>query len=181
MQETFIPHFNSDSRQNAGKYLTGNSRDHKTNEFLGEAYSIYHTKSGEKILMMGWMFNFTQYARNTVVEPVAYALKEPWFMEAMAVPDIDMIVCTMHIDPNAPPEFEQVYDAVRAHYPTLPFILFTGHRHVLFFEQMDPTAFTLESGKYFEVLGLVEFDLENGQFDNFEYQWMDTTLDVCFN
>lgn len=179
MEETFIPHYNKNPNQMAGKYLTGNSyMKGIEEELIGQAYSIYYTRSNQKILIMGWLYNFTQEAINTNVMTVNEALLQPWFIQAMNEPDLDMIICTMHIDPTSSPEIEQIYAAVRSYYPTLPFILFSGHRHILYYQQLDATSFTLESGKYFEVLGLVEFDFENSTFENFSYQWMETSRDV---
>jgi hypothetical protein len=127
---------------------------------------------------MGWLYNFTQEAPNTNVQVVSDALNEPWFADAMNLSGIEMIICTMHVDPQSPPELQQIYSAIRNYHPDTPLILFTGHRHVLYFEWLDPNCFTLESGKYFEALGLVEFDLINGQISNFQYKWVDTSLDV---
>ena len=179
MEESFIPHYNNYKSEKGGKYLTGNSymKDPDHN-FIGEPYSLYHTRFGQKILLMGWLYNFTLEAANTNVMTVNEALLQPWFEQAMNEPNIDMIIATMHIDPTTPPEMDQIYEAVRSYHPTIPFILFTGHRHILYFEQLDPTSFTLESGKYFEVLGLVEFDLVNGQLENFSYDWYETSRDV---
>lgn len=179
MEETFIPHYNEESSQLAGKYLTANSyKKGPKEQFLGQPYSIYETRYGQRILLMGWLYNFTLEAINTNVMTVNEALLQPWFIQAMQEPNLDMIICTMHIDPTTPPEMQEIYTAVRSYYPSLPFILFTGHRHILYFDQLDPTSFTLESGKYFEVIGLVEFDLNNGTFENFEYQWIETSRDV---
>jgi len=95
----------------------------------------------------------------------------------MQVENVDMIICTMHIAPQTPPELQQIYTAIRSYHPNTPVVMFSGHSHVMYFEQLDENCFTLESGKYFEVIGLVEFDLEAGQFENFAYQWIETSLE----
>ena len=160
--------------------MTANVRKKvKHQEFLGQPYSVYTTKFGTNILIIGWIYNFTQESKNSDVVIVSEALQQQWFQDAMNVPGIDMIITTMHIDPQSPPELDQIYDAVRQYHPTTPFILFSGHRHVLYYEQLDANSFTLESGKYFEVLGLVKFGLENQALTDFEYQWMPTSRSVC--
>jgi len=180
MENGFIKHYNENPSQSIGKYLTANSRKEPSNEFLGEPYSIYYTNFGEKILLMGWIYNFTLNSINTDVVDVSDALNQQWFIDAMNIEDIDMIIFTMHIDPTTPPEMDEIYSTVRMYHPNTPFILFTGHRHILYYEELDSNSFTLESGKYFEVIGIVEFDLENGNFNNFEYYWMDTSVEVSF-
>merc|ERR1712232_1307065 len=120
-----------------------------------------------------------QEAVNTNVVPISEALAQPWFVEAMKQPNLDMIITTMHIDPNDQTEMSEIYNAVRAYYPSLPFIMFTGHRHITYWETYDPNCFTIESGKYFEVIGLVEFDYDpqenNGVMTNIAHQWIDTS------
>jgi 2',3'-cyclic-nucleotide 2'-phosphodiesterase (5'-nucleotidase family) len=71
------------------------------------------------------------------------------------------------------------YHAIRKYFPTTPFILLSGHRHVLYYEQYDNSSFTLESGKYFEHLGLVTFELEPqepGSILDFNHQWLNTNI-----
>ena len=52
------------------------------------------------------------------------------------------------------------------------------YRHILYSEQLDDNAYTIESGRYFEHLGIVEFELENGIMSNYSQRWVDTSLDV---
>ena len=127
------------------------------------------------------IFNFTQNADNTIVIDVSTSLTQKWFIDAMNEPNIDIIIATCHIDPQTPPELEELYMEVRKYHPIIPFILFSGHRHVLYYEKFNFNSFTLESGKYFEVLGLVEFNLVDDIFlDEFHFSFVPTSLDVCF-
>mmetsp|Transcript_806 Transcript_806/g.2924 ORF Transcript_806/g.2924 Transcript_806/m.2924 type:complete len:520 (-) Transcript_806:57-1616(-) len=178
MEQTFIPTYNDDKPQERGRYLTANVElagpDHA---FVGEPYTVYETKAGSRLLIIGWIFNFTQETPVTDITFVSDALMEPWFEAAMAEPDIDMIISVMHIDPQSTPELQQTYEAVRSYYPTIPYLMFSGHRHVSYFQWYDDTSFTIESGKYFEELGLVTFDLsDDGLFENFDYEWMPTSV-----
>lgn len=179
MEQTFIPTYNDDQPQERGRYLTGNVELAGPDKaFVGEPYTVYETKAGSRLLILGWMFNFTQETPVTDVTFVSDALEEPWFQAAMDEPDIDMIISVMHIDPQSTPELQQIYTAIRSYYPTLPYVMFSGHRHVSYFQWYDETSFTIESGKYFEELGLVTFNLTDGLFDNFQYEWMPTSVSV---
>jgi len=92
-----------------------------------------------------------------------------------AAADADLVVVCMHIDPESPPELEQIYAAIRKAHPNKPLALLSGHRHIKYFQRFDQNAFTIESGKYFEVLGKVRFELANGQINDLQYDWINTT------
>jgi len=76
----------------------------------------------------------------------------------------DLIVIVAHIDPQAPTELEIIYKAIRSVHSTIPIAMLTGHRHRKIFREFDPNAFAIESGRYFENLGIVKFQLKNGNF-----------------
>jgi hypothetical protein len=48
-----------------GRYLTANSYWSQDNTTLGAPYYVATTAMGRKVLVLGYMFNFTQYANNT--------------------------------------------------------------------------------------------------------------------
>jgi len=54
-------------------------------------------------------------------------------------------------DPQTQPEFLQLYKGIRSFHPSTPLVMLAGHRHIMFFEQLDPNAFAFESGRFFEV------------------------------
>jgi len=95
----------------------------------------------------------------------------------MQIKDVDLIVVVAHIDPTVPPELGQIFTAIRKIHPTVPFLLFSGHRHITYFSWLDRNAFTLESGKYFEVVGHTSFDIsgQNQQITGFNYKWVNTS------
>lgn len=95
----------------------------------------------------------------------------------MAEENIDLITATMHIDPQTPPEMEQIHKAIRIFHPDLPIVFFTGHRHRLFFKKLDDNSYAIESGKYFNHLGLLTFQLDNGFIENLNFSWPETTRD----
>lgn len=171
MKKTFIPLW-------TGRYLTANSLMRATDETIGKPWHITTTELGHRLLVFGFLYNFTQEAPITYVVPVSISVGEEYFSEALQQEDIDMIIVVAHIDPTTPPELEQIYAAIRAQKPTTPIIMFSGHRHIEFFQWYDYNAFTIESGKYFEEIGYVQFDLEEGNYTDFSYEWFNTTREI---
>ena len=114
--------------------------------------------------------------------PISQSLQQPYFKEAMSKvtsQNVNMIIVTAHIDPQTPPEMSQIYKAIRSYYPNIPLIFLVGHAHEQYFEQLDVNCYVLESGKYFEVVGKLEFDLDDdNQIQNFSYEWVPTSLKV---
>ena len=129
MEEDFIPFFNADQEGSNGRFLTGNSHlvtEEGENDFVGMPYSIHTVSTGEKIMLLGFLYNFEFAASNTEVRDVATALQEPWFGEAMAE-EFDMVVVTAHIDPSDS-TVNQIIDAIHQKHDTTPVIFFAGHR-----------------------------------------------------
>jgi 2',3'-cyclic-nucleotide 2'-phosphodiesterase (5'-nucleotidase family) len=170
MQASFIPYWN-------GTYLTSNSEMQETDKFIGQPYAVFTTKLGTKVLVLGYLFNFTHEANNTIVVPVSISLTQPYFQQAMQVPDVDMIVVCSHIAPQFGPELGQIYTSIRKFHPDTPLVMLAGHSHVTYFNSLDPNAFTIESGKYFEVIGVINFELaQDGSMQNLATQWVDTSV-----
>lgn len=170
MEQNFIPFWK-------GSYLTSNSLLLSDSEFIGSPFIVITSKLGTKVLVLGYLFNFTHEANNTVVVPVSVSLTQPYFTKAMQVPDVDLIVVAAHIAPQSPPELNQIYIAIRSYHKVTPLVILAGHSHVTYFQQLDPNAFSIESGKYFEVLGHIQFDLDNAGMHNLTTQWVDTSVD----
>ncbi|ELR17382.1 5' nucleotidase family protein [Acanthamoeba castellanii str. Neff] len=169
MQRSFIPHFNA-------TYLTDNSLIKQTGKMIGGPFYSFRTALGMNCLVMGYMFNFTQPAPMAEVTPVSQSLLEAYFKQAMQIKNVDMIVVVAHIDPTTPPELSQIYAALRKAQPTVPLVLLSGHRHITYFSWLDPNAFTMESGKYFEVVGHVTFDIDQDhQITQFQQEWVNTS------
>lgn len=170
MQESFIPFWN-------GTYLTANSLMLATEKFIGAPYAVFTTALGTKILVLGYLFNFTHEANNTVVVPVSISLTQSYFQEAMNVPDVDLIVVCSHIAPQFGPELNQIYEAIRANHASTPLVMLAGHSHVTYFQKLDPNAFTIESGKYFEVIGVINFEIaQDGSMQDLYTNWVETSV-----
>jgi len=93
------------------------------------------------------------------------------------IPDVDMIVVCSHIAPQFGPELGEIYRAIRTHHAATPLVMLDGHSHVTYFRQLDPNAFSLESGKYFEVIGVANFEIaKDGSMQNLTKKWVDTSV-----
>jgi hypothetical protein len=57
---------------------------------VGGPYYSFTTALGTNVLVLGYLYNFTQEANNTYVVPVANSLTEPYFSQAMSIPNIDL-------------------------------------------------------------------------------------------
>eukprot|EP00005_Dracoamoeba_jomungandri_P005639 CAMPEP_0174261992 /NCGR_PEP_ID=MMETSP0439-20130205/12709_1 /TAXON_ID=0 /ORGANISM="Stereomyxa ramosa, Strain Chinc5" /LENGTH=495 /DNA_ID=CAMNT_0015346619 /DNA_START=63 /DNA_END=1547 /DNA_ORIENTATION=+ len=174
MEKNFVPFWNH-------TYLTANSKIASTGDYIGDPYCVIETDMGTKLLVLGYLFDFTQNAPMTKVTPVSISLTEEYFKQAMSIPDIDIIVVVAHIDPQTPPELQQIYNATRAYHPDTPLIMFSGHRHVKYYEQYDANALTMESGKYFEVIGQLQFTLSKGNMVNISHEFISTELDNFYD
>ena len=130
MRQSFIPHFNEPETDINGRFITGNSfsmsQDGKK-QALGKAYCVHVTSGGNRILLLGFLYDFPFFADNANVEFISDSVEESWFAAAMAEEDIDLIVVTAHVDPQTF-ELDKIYNAIRQHYPLLPLLLLSGHR-----------------------------------------------------
>jgi len=82
---------------------------------------------------------------------------------------------------------------VREYHRKKPLILLSGHGHILFYQDLDNNSFTIESGCFFQNLGVIRFRLE-GPFEDLSdaiephyqivdlsHEWIDTNINVFYN
>jgi len=171
MLQKFIPHWGN-------RYITDNSYLKSTNSTIGSSpYYLRNSINGKKMLVLGYLYDFLQFANNTYVEKISVNLLRNYFTKAMNEPNVNLIVVVCHIDPQSGVELKQIYNAIRSFHPNKPLMMFAGHRHVKYFNWLDKNAFVIESGKYFEVLGQISFDFDDSTgFSNFQQQWVNTSV-----
>jgi hypothetical protein len=148
----FIPRWN-------GQYLSSNIDINVTGEWeplANRSLSFTTDNLGLKITSFGFLFNFTGNYHNTRVQPVAEALLEPWFLEAV-VSKPDVFVVLAHIDTEFP-ELRQIHDAIRTVHTDVPIQFLAGHAHQRKFKVFDSKSTALESGRYCETAGWVSLD-----------------------
>lgn len=93
---------------------------------MGAPYTVVRSQNGANVLVIGYLFNFTQNANLTTVQDVRSSLLEPYFADAMMVEDIDLYVVIAHIAPQIPPELNQIYEAIRSFKPDAPLVILSG-------------------------------------------------------
>ena len=168
------------------RYVTTNTFNSDTNRHLGSCYYNIELNSGYNILIFGFIYNFDQNTDNTAIVYMEQVVQSDCFKDALENDDIDMIISLNHIDPQSQNDTLRIqYDAIRKKHEDIPFIMLTGHRHVLYYEQYDDQCFTLESGKYFEVMGIIEFDLQRNKkgeayWTNLNTRYLNTTLKLMY-
>jgi 2',3'-cyclic-nucleotide 2'-phosphodiesterase (5'-nucleotidase family) len=172
-----------------GRYLTSNTNQTATQVALGSMYNVLTTTSGKRVLVLGFIYNFLQAAGAVTVVDVQKALQEGFFGQATATEAIDFVVVLNHIAPQVTPGtpdlLRTISRAVRAQLPTTPIVLLSGHSHVEDFVWYDANSFTIESGKYFEEIGQVDFTLDPAtgalSNDSFAYKWVPTSRENLYD
>lgn len=148
-----------------------------------QRYRKFKTKNqGIEIVAFGFLFDFTGNANNTVVQPVAEAIKEDWFQEAIREKP-DLFVVVGHVGLRME-EFKTIFTAIRKQNWHIPIAFFGGHAHVRDARKFDSNAFAIASGRYFETIGWVSVDgiknipdeVEATTSASFSRRYIDTNL-----
>ncbi|KAJ4455412.1 putative 5' nucleotidase family protein [Paratrimastix pyriformis] len=154
--DNFVPYWN-------GSYLSANIRLTTTGP-LGSRYLVRPLggELGGNMVVFGFLYNDNTTASNVVVDSVESTVQTAWFLEALNVTDIRLVVVLGHLAWNAP-EVAILKKAIRDQLPVTPLVFLTGHSHIE--RSVKPTNMTadptviLESGCYFNEVGLLQFNL----------------------
>ncbi|TDZ38576.1 Secreted protein [Colletotrichum trifolii] len=123
-----------------------------------QRYRKFKTKNqGLEIVALGFLFDFTDNANNTVVQPAEDTLKEDWFKKLLREEKPDLFVVVGHVGLRMP-EFKKIYTAIRKANWNAPIAFFGGHAHVRDALKFDKDAFAMASGRYFETIGWMSID-----------------------
>ncbi|KAF6834253.1 ser thr protein phosphatase family [Colletotrichum plurivorum] len=134
--------------------------DPKTGERVPHAqrFRKFRTKNqGIEVVALGFLFDFTGNANNTVVHPVEDTIKEDWFKKLVREEKPDLFVVVGHVGLRMP-EFKKIYTAIRKANWDAPIAFFGGHAHVRDALTFDKNAFAMASGRYFETIGWMSVD-----------------------
>lgn len=124
---------------------------------MAQRYRKFQTKNQKlTIVAMGFLFDFTGNANNTVVQPVRETIKEAWFQEAIRE-NPDVFVVIGHVGVKMP-EFKEIFTAIRKQNWFTPILFFGGHVHVRDATAYDSKSFAIASGRYFETIGWMSVD-----------------------
>lgn len=127
-------------------------------EPLAPRYRRLRTKhQGLRVTALGFLFDFTGNANNTVVHPVRKVVREPWFRSLAADYETDIFVVIGHVGIRMD-EFKVVYAALREHHADTPIVFLGGHAHVRDATSYGPNSIAVASGRYLETIGWVSVD-----------------------
>jgi hypothetical protein len=145
-----------------GRYIASNLdyRDPGSGESkaVAQRYHRFTTKNQKlDVISLGFLFDFTGNANNSVVQAVEDTIQEAWFQDVIHMkPDIFVVIG--HIGLHMA-EFEQLlFGAIRKQNPTTPIVFLGGHTHIRDATAYDDNSFALESGRYFETIGWMSVD-----------------------
>lgn len=124
---------------------------------MAQRYRRFTTKNQEfDIVAMGFLFDFTGNANNTVVQPVEETIKTSWFQDVIKEkPDVFVIIGHVGLRME---EFEIIFKAIRKENWHTPIAFFGGHAHVRDAVSYDSKAFAMASGRYLETIGWMSID-----------------------
>ncbi|KAL2876134.1 hypothetical protein SGCOL_008673 [Colletotrichum sp. CLE4] len=116
-------------------------------------YRKFKTKNqGLNVVALGFIFDFTGNANNTVVQPVEDTVKEEWFKTMLREEKPDLFVVIGHVGLRMP-EFKAIFTALRKEAWFAPIAFFGGHAHVRDALSFDREAYAIASGRYGETIG----------------------------
>ncbi|KAK7757686.1 hypothetical protein SLS62_000063 [Diatrype stigma] len=152
--EVTVPNFRS-------QYLASNLDyvEPETGNAIPQArrYRKFVTRNGGyTVVAFGFLFDFERGANNSAVTPVADAIAQDWFQQAIREKP-DLFVVNGHVGLRMR-EFELVFKAIRAENWYTPIAFFGGHVHVRDARRFDDKAFALASGRYMETIGWMSID-----------------------
>lgn len=151
---TTVPNFKDKYIASNLDYIDPKSGERKP---VAQRYRKFKTKNqGLSIVAFGFIFDFTGNANNTVVQPVAEAIQEQWFQDAIREKP-DLFLVPGHVGLRME-EFRTIFTAIRKQNWHTPIVFFGGHAHVRDARQFDSQAFAMASGRYFETIGFMSID-----------------------
>ncbi|KAF2761408.1 hypothetical protein EJ05DRAFT_530853 [Pseudovirgaria hyperparasitica] len=148
------------------KYLASNLDifNPKTGNFepLARRYKKLTTKNqGIRVLVFGFLYDFTGNSNNTIVHTVEDTIKQDWFQYAIRDEEVDLILVAGHVAIRSK-EYDAIYKAIRSVQYDTPLQFFGGHTHIRDFKRYDDKTTALESGRYMETIGFLSISGLNG-------------------
>ncbi|KAL2311974.1 Phosphoprotein phosphatase [Schizosaccharomyces pombe] len=152
--EYFVPHWN-------GTYLASNvqifNSSNELEQFAAES-AYFTTKHGVRVLAVGFLYDFTGNANNTVVTPVETAVNSRWYQQQINRTDVDLFLLLGHIPVRDWDEWKSLHASIRKVHPDTPIQIFGGHSHIRDFAVYDESSVSLEGGRYCETVGWLSID-----------------------
>nr|KMM68827.1 vacuolar protein [Coccidioides posadasii RMSCC 3488] len=142
-----------------GHYISSNIDiiDPRTGDIvpLAPRFKKFTTQiQGIRIVAFGFLFNFKDNFKNTVVQPVEETVKQEWFHEAIQDKEVDLFLVIGHV-PVQSKEYDTIFKAIRGANWDVPIQFFGGHFHIRDYVKYDEKSYGLASGRFMETIGFM--------------------------
>eukprot|EP00770_Monocercomonoides_exilis_P007010 MONOS_6974.1-p1 / transcript=MONOS_6974.1 / gene=MONOS_6974 / organism=Monocercomonoides_exilis_PA203 / gene_product=5' nucleotidase family protein / transcript_product=5' nucleotidase family protein / location=Mono_scaffold00229:57355-59261(-) / protein_length=510 / sequence_SO=supercontig / SO=protein_coding / is_pseudo=false len=143
----------------AGRYLGANAHHVNPKKKITDQYYLLPLPNNQgHALVMGFVVTEKKHDSDSIVAEVSNTLREPWVKKALSTPSLQMVICLCHINSDNP-DIDIIIDTVKKQRPDLPIVLLTGHSHKKRVAPKMDDVYVMESGKYMETIGVLEFEL----------------------
>ena len=141
-----------------GNYLTTNTLWEESHDFIGRPYTyLYGKHSHTKILTFGFLYNFENNCKNTMVLKVQDTVKMKWFRQVLLRRDYDAVLVLAHMD-AIDPLTGYIHKSIRSLIgPEMPIQFINGHTHRRAFHFYDDACTAFEAGRFLDTIGFVSF------------------------
>lgn len=163
--EVLIPHYKEN-------YICSNVEYLKDGEWVpfGKKYRYFTTEVQKKrILSFAFLFNFNRNNIQTKVTPIADAIYEAWFDEALTLypaETVDIVLVVGHVPVDRRwNELGLLHAKLRDHYPAAKIQYFGGHSHIRDFVVYDELSTGLQSGRFCETVGFLSVNTSSEELD----------------
>ena len=120
---------------------------------LAPRYKKFTTKiTGKRIVAFGFLYNFQNNYKNTIVTPVEKAIQEAWFQQAIRDRSVDLFLVIGHAAVRSA-EFDAVFKEIRKVQWDVAIQFFGGHYHIRDYKKFDSKSYALASGRFMETIG----------------------------
>ena len=120
---------------------------------LAPRYKNFTTKvQGLRVVAFGFLYNFQNNYKNTIVQPVEKAIQEAWFQAAIRDRSVDLFLVIGHAAVRSP-EFDAIFKEIRKVQWDTPIQFFGGHWHIRDYKKFDSKSYGLASGRFMETIG----------------------------
>jgi 2',3'-cyclic-nucleotide 2'-phosphodiesterase (5'-nucleotidase family) len=140
----------------SGGYLTSNVVLEANGEPIGARYALLQGRNS-RVLAFGFLYNFVDNCKMTIVERVQVVVQQEWFRSALVEEHFDAILVLAHMDCVDPLVFA-ILESIRTIVGSeMPIQFLTGHSHRRCFEATDPASSSMEAGRFLDTVGFVSF------------------------
>ena len=120
---------------------------------LAPRYKNFTTKVQRlRVVAFGFLYNFQNNYKNTIVQPVEKAIQEAWFQAAIRDRSVDLFLVIGHAAVRSP-EFDAIFKEIRKVQWDTPIQFFGGHWHIRDYKKFDSKSYGLASGRFMETIG----------------------------